>query len=41
MFIENPSDDKPVKLNIHAGVTLAIATTLTIFIGIYPGRNRY
>lgn len=37
MFIENPSDDKPVKLNIHAGVTLAIATVLTIFIGIYPG----
>ena len=36
MFIEPPSDDKPVNLNINATVTLTIATILTIFIGVYP-----
>ncbi len=36
MFIENPSDDKPVKLDINVTITLIIATILTIFIGIYP-----
>jgi NADH-quinone oxidoreductase subunit N len=36
MFIELPSDDKPVKLNTSSTVSLVFMTVLTIFIGIYP-----
>lgn len=36
MFIDIPSDDKPINLNLSSTISLVFATVLTIIIGIYP-----
>ncbi len=36
MFIENPTDDKAIEVNIHTKIVLGLTTALTLFIGVYP-----